>query len=126
MVRSIASRSAMSTDCLSGFGSRFKHSDELDPSAAAAVSEVMSTRSIIRGKNDYERETVTMRVKMHDKISALREIGKHLGIGTPQIHNEVLVLMIQNLDDVVPYKDRASSDAGERRVPGRGPDRGML
>ena len=54
-----------------------------------------------------------MRVKMHDKISALREIGKHLAIGTPQIHNEVLVLMIQNLDDVVPYEDRASPDAGE-------------
>ena len=54
-----------------------------------------------------------MRVKMHDKISALREIGKHLGIGTPQIHNEVLVLMIQNLDDVVPYEDRASPDAEE-------------
>ena len=95
-------------------GVRFKHSDELDPSAAAAVSEVMSTRSIIRGKDDYERETVTMRVKMHHKISALREIGKHLGIGTPQIHNEVRVLMIQNLDDVVCYEDRVSSDAGER------------
>lgn len=45
------------------------------------------------------------------------EIGKHLGAGTPQVHNEVRVLMIQNLDDDVPYEDRVSSDAGERRVP---------
>ena len=30
--------------------------------------------------DDYERETVTMRVKMHDKISALREIGNTSGL----------------------------------------------
>jgi phage terminase small subunit len=44
-----------------------KNSEELDDDTAAAVSEVALTQS-------------GLRIKMHDKLSALEKLGKHLGM----------------------------------------------
>lgn len=52
-------------------GVRLKESDGLDPDVLPAVAEVSETQS---------EKSHTLRVKMHDKVGALTQLGRHLGL----------------------------------------------
>lgn len=70
-----------------------KHSEELDDDTAAAVSEVALTQS-------------GLRIKMHDKLSALEKLGKHLGMfgGEGSGDDDAPTLNI-NIQSDAPVKD---------------------
>ncbi|HEX9704476.1 MAG TPA: terminase small subunit [Gemmatimonadales bacterium] len=55
-------------------------SDELSPDVAAAVKEVTVTRTVTRGKDEYEVERVVTKITMHDKKGALDSLMRRLGL----------------------------------------------
>jgi phage terminase small subunit len=63
-----------------GEGACFYDSDELTKEQSAAVAEVSSKKTTYRGKDDDEKETVEIKLKLHDKKGALVDIGRHLGM----------------------------------------------
>jgi len=54
---------------------------EMNKEIAAAVESVQTTSTITsNSKDDKEYETKNIKLKLHNKISALENLGKHLGI----------------------------------------------
>jgi len=61
-------------------GLRWRSSEEISNEAAACVQEVSFTIERRYDKNGDVVETANMKIKTHDKKSALKMIGDHLGI----------------------------------------------
>lgn len=63
----------------------FKASDALHSDAAAAIQSVQSDTRTRRYKDGDAETTVTLKVKLHDKMRALELAGRHLGLwGLPE------------------------------------------
>jgi phage terminase small subunit len=62
------------------YGLRWKDSGELTDEAAACVQEINFRVEVRYDQNGDRMETGTMKVKLHDKKSALKLLGDHLGI----------------------------------------------
>ena len=62
------------------YGMRWKESRELSDEAAASVRDVSVHRETRREKNGDVVETVNTKLVLHDKLGALRDLAKHLGL----------------------------------------------
>ncbi len=80
-------------------GVRLKDSDELTEEQAACVSEVVETATESGG---------SIRFKLHDKLSALEKLGKHLKLFTDVSEQKV------DFTDETPRIDDAERKASER------------
>lgn len=58
----------------------FVPSEDLTPDEMAAVRSVRAETTHFRREDGTHETQIKLRLEMHDKIAALREIGKHLGI----------------------------------------------
>jgi phage terminase small subunit len=61
-------------------GSSLKGSSEISEGDARCVSEVSVNTTVRTDKYGDVTETVNARVKLHDKLSALKMLGQHLGM----------------------------------------------
>lgn len=68
-------------------GLDLRASDDLAPAEAAALREVKLTRTTYRNKDGGETERETREVKMHDKLQAVVQIGKHLGMWPSKVEH---------------------------------------
>ena len=66
-----------------GEGMTLHDSATLSTDVKAAVREVRAVRTIVRGKNEYESESIEQSIKFHDKLKALELLGRHLGMFEP-------------------------------------------
>lgn len=60
-------------------GARWRSSDELSDDAAAAIAEIYETEREMEDGGMYR----TKRFKLHDKMTALKELAKHTGLTGP-------------------------------------------
>lgn len=58
----------------------FVPSRELTEDQAAAISEINSETLVSRDENGQPRAKIKLKLKTYDKVAALRDIGKHLGM----------------------------------------------
>ena len=65
-------------------GTAFVDLSDLDRDKAAAISEIV-VDEYMEGKGDDARQVKRVRFKLHDKRSALTDIGKHLGMFREQV-----------------------------------------
>lgn len=63
-----------------GHGLVFEASRDLEPEVVAAIKEIREIRRIQRSKDGSEYETVEMRITMHDKLSALAQLARMMGL----------------------------------------------
>lgn len=86
-----------------------KDSAELSPAAAASVREVKQTRTVTRGKDDYEQIRDQREIKLHDKVQALKLLGTHLGMFVERVEHDVsgnVVIMHTRPIDVIEAESR--------------------
>ncbi len=65
----------------------FTPSEDLEEDDAATVSSVKSKTKTFTSKDGEHEVTVEIEMKMHDKLSALEKIGKHLGMFTDKVEH---------------------------------------
>ena len=62
-------------------GVRLKDSKTLPKRVTASIRSVSSTRTIVRGRDGSETETVNTRMEFHGKAQAIAFLGKFFGVG---------------------------------------------
>jgi phage terminase small subunit len=65
----------------------FIPSDELSDDDAATVAEVQAKRTIYTTEDGSE-EKIELKMKTHDKLGALRDLGRHLKLFTDKVEHE--------------------------------------
>ena len=58
----------------------FKDFKDITDEQAAAIESVKVTKKTIKGKNNDDVEIQAIQFKLHSKLNALEQLGKHLGI----------------------------------------------
>ncbi|MCR4300613.1 MAG: terminase small subunit [Sulfuricaulis sp.] len=74
-----------------------KPSAELDTASASAIKKVKQTRTITRGKNDFEQEREQREVELHDKQRALELLGRHFGMFREQVDITLIESLAQQM-----------------------------
>ena len=68
---------------------RFRPSGQLTDDQAAAISEVLAETKRFTDNQGNTETTIKLKLKTHDKLAALRDIGRHLKLFTDQVEHQV-------------------------------------
>lgn len=94
----------------------FTPSGDLTEEQAAAVAAVKSKTITVTREDGSTEQRIEIELKLHDKIAALREAGRHLGIGdTLDITHHMEELTDAELTAIASGADPATVLAGRRK-----------
>ncbi len=55
-------------------------SGKLTAGQSAAIKKIKQTKTVVTGKDDYEKETTILEFELHDKLSALDKLMRHMDL----------------------------------------------
>jgi phage terminase small subunit len=86
-------------------GMCFRDSEDIDEDAAAAISEIESRKVVDKDEN----EILTLKIKRHDKVAALKELREHTKLSGTGLKGKGTLTLAYNFNDE--GDDEESGDA---------------